>query len=59
MNIEDFIRAELFNYDIKEGSEAYHLILQNAVEAASIFNKDELRTYIKDYIDLLPDSYFY
>jgi hypothetical protein len=51
MTKEQFIRNELYQLDIQKGSEAHDYILANALAAAPILDKAELRQLIEEYAE--------
>lgn len=57
--IEEFIKNELRDLDIPSTSRAYQLIFENAKEGAEIMSTTELKHYIEEYADSLPNSLFY
>lgn len=53
------IQRELKDLDVPQFSMAYKVIFQNALEASDIMTSKELKQYISDYLDTLPNSYLY
>jgi len=58
MKITEFIDNEMRDLAIPKNSEAFRLIRENAIEAAAIMTRKELKRYIEEYSDLLPMDYF-
>lgn len=54
-----FIVNELEQLDIPRDSRAYRIILDNALEAADVFTRKELKQYIQECFETLPNSLFY
>lgn len=52
------IQEELKQYDVPVFSHAYKLVMQNAFEASEIMSAKQLKNYIKEYLDTLPNNYF-
>ena len=53
-NAKEFVKRELQNLDIEEGSWAWRDVYENAVEAADIMSKAQVRKLIEERIELLP-----
>lgn len=53
-----FIEKELMDLDVPKDSEAWKLAFDNAMEASEIMGMAELKKYIEDYIEMLPNNLF-
>jgi hypothetical protein len=53
-----FIEKELMDLDVPKDSEAWKLAFDNAMEASEIMGMSELKKYIEDYIEMLPNNLF-
>lgn len=54
-----FLNHELSMLGISPKCKAHDIILEQAIGAHDCLSKTELRTYIKDYADSLPNELFY
>lgn len=57
-NAKAFIEKELKDLDVPKDSDAYRFLYENAIEAADIMSRKELKAYIEAQLELLPNSHF-
>lgn len=50
----EYVKRELRDLDIAEGSAAWTDVYENAIEASDIMSRKELRKYIEERVELLP-----
>ena len=55
---QKFIDEQLKDLDVLGNSQAYCLVYENALAASETLTKSELRTYIEEYVDMLPCNMF-
>lgn len=58
VNIKEFVERELRDLDVPVNSRAWNQTFENATEAAEILSKKELKKYIEEYLELLPNAFF-
>jgi hypothetical protein len=53
-----FIEKELMDLDVPKDSEAWKIVFDSAMESSEIMGMSELKKYIEDYIEVLPNNLF-
>lgn len=57
--VEKYIKAELTDLDVPTNSRAWQLVFDNALAASEVLTRKELKTYIAEYTETLPNTLFY